>query len=73
MNDILIYIGGGAFFEGVPACDLSQADVDALPATFTKDALIASGLYMNTSGGEEAAVPAPSPSPKSKKAPKGDQ
>lgn len=73
MNKVLTYTGNGAFFEGIPARDLTQADVDALPATFTKDALIASGLYMNTSGVEEAAVPAPTPSPKSKKAPKGDQ
>lgn len=72
MNKVLTYTGNGAFFEGVPARDLTQADVDALPVSFTKDTLIASRLYMDAVEDGGGTALAQFPSAKSKKAPKGE-
>lgn len=43
MNTVLKYIGNGAHFPGVPAADMTQADIDA--SGMTLDALVKSGLY----------------------------
>ena len=41
---VLRYVGHGAYLTGVPARDLTAADVAAL-TDYDADALVASGLY----------------------------
>ncbi len=41
---VLKYVGNGDWLGGVPACDLTQAQLDA--SGYTRDRLIASGLYV---------------------------
>lgn len=41
----LIYIGRGAALIGVPARNLTKAEIEALPDGFTLEILLGSGLY----------------------------
>lgn len=43
----LNYIGNGAALIGVPARDLTEADLKNLPEDVTAEWLVASGLYKN--------------------------
>jgi len=44
MEIVLKYVGDGAWLGGVPNVDLTQAQIDA--SGYTRDRLIASGLYV---------------------------
>jgi hypothetical protein len=41
----LVYIGNGAAIIGIPARDLTEEEIKALPQEFDIEKLIASGLY----------------------------
>lgn len=48
MDEIVLkYVGNGNWLGGVPQCDLTQAMIDAAGQQgYTRDSLIASGLYI---------------------------
>ena len=53
------YTGDGAYFQGVPARDLTEDEFAALPET-QQTALLTSGLYeRETQDTQELVVPAP--------------
>jgi len=56
---MLRYVGGG-FIGGVPARDLTEAEVKAGPADGTggwdREALVGTGLYVEAGSGQQSAV-----------------
>jgi hypothetical protein len=45
----LRYVGDGTWIRGVPARDLTDDDLKALPAGVTPKSLVANGLYAESS------------------------
>ena len=64
MTKKLRYIGGedGAFIRGIPARDLDEDDLKALPDGVGPKTLVNSGLYAEVGGDKKPEAPA-SPAP----------
>ncbi len=69
MDIKLIYVGNGDWLGGVPQCDLTQDQIEAAGQHgYTRDSLIASGLYLppdRVSQPGEGAIATPAPKPQS--------
>lgn len=61
MSKKLRYVGGedGGFIRGIPARDLDEDDLKALPDGVGPKTLVNSGLYAEVGGGDKPAEKAP--------------